>query len=318
MIERMFNAETFFSNKKVLITGASGFIGRHLTHHLCPYSCHIATISRKQNEFPKTITQYIIDIKNARAIEECVRTYQPDFIFHFAAYKERNENIQAFRSSIETNLIGSMNLFSAAGQLDSLQSLVTLGTAEEYGNNLPPFNEQFREHPVTPYSFSKACVSHMGELFFKLYNLPVTTIRPTLAYGPGQGTDMFLPSLITSLLENTSFEMTRGEQTRDFIYVHDLVEALIRSSVNPKARGQIFNVGSGVPVKLMDIVKHIEKLTDRYDLVKLGKKPYRIYEIMEYYVDVKKAEDILGWKAETSLEDGIRDTIAYYRSVKGH
>jgi len=313
----MFNSEIFFLNKRVLITGASGFIGRHLLHQLRTYGSHISTISRNNNDFPKDIAQYVIDIKDTHAIEECVHAFQPDYIFHLAAYKERNESIQAFYSSIETNLIGSLNLFSAAKQLSSLQSIVTLGTAEEYGNNSPPFNERFRERPVTPYSFSKLCISHMGELFSHLYNLPVTIIRPTLAYGPGQGTDMFLPSLITSLLENKPFEMTLGEQTRDFIYINDLVEALIISSVNVKAHGQIINIGSGVPIKLTNMVKNIERMVGRHDLVKIGRKPYRIKEIMEYYVDVKKAEDILGWKAKTSIEDGLKETIAYYRGVKG-
>jgi len=317
VVGSMFNSKKNFKNKRVLITGASGFIGRHLLHQLHTYGSHISTISRNHNDFPEDIEQYVIDIKDTRAIQECVNSYQPEYIFHLAAYKERNENIQAFYSSIETNLMGTLNVFSAARDENSIKSVVTLGTAEEYGNNLPPFNERYRERPVTPYSFSKLCISHMGELFFHLYNLPVIIIRPTLAYGPGQGTDMFLPSLITSLLENKPFEMTTGEQTRDFIYIDNLVEALIMSSVNVKAHGQIINIGSGVPIKLTNMVKNIERMVGRHDLVKLGRKPYRINEVMEYYVDVKKAEDILGWRAKTSIEAGLKETIAYYRGVKG-
>lgn len=314
----MFNSEISFQNKRVLITGASGFIGRHLLHQLRTYGSHISTISRKKNnDFPKDIEQYVIDIKDTHAIEECVHSYQPDYIFHLAAYKERNENIQAFYSSIETNLIGTLNVFSAAKDENSVQSIVTLGTAEEYGNNVPPFDERFRESPVTPYSFSKICVSHMGELFFHLYDLPVTIIRPTLAYGPGQGTDMFLPSLITSLLENKPFEMTLGEQTRDFVYVTDLVDALILASQNTKAHGQIINIGSGIPIKLADIAEKIENIIGKTGLVNLGGKPYRNNEIMEYYVELKKADDILRWKAKTSIEDGLKETIAYYRGAKG-
>jgi nucleoside-diphosphate-sugar epimerase len=313
----MLNSEIFFLNKRVLITGASGFIGRHLLHRLRTYGSHIATIHRRKiNDFPEDIDQYIIDITDFHAIEECVCTTQPDYIFHLAAYKERNENLQAFSSAIETNLIGSLNLFSAAEQLSFLRSIVTLGTAEEYGNNSPPFNESSRECPVTPYSFSKLCVSHMGELFSHLYNLPITILRPSLAYGPGQGTDMFLPSLVTSLLDNKPFEMTLGEQTRDFIYIDDLVDALIISSLNAKARGQIINIGSGVPIKLTMLVKIIERLVDRHDLVKFGGKSYRKNEIMDYFVDTKKAEDLLGWKAKTSIEYGLQETITYYRGVK--
>lgn len=316
MIEHMYDPAIFFRDKRILITGASGFIGRHLLHQLGTYGSHIATISRHNDNFPFDVEQYIVDIKDTRAIQDCVQSYQPEYIFHLAAYKDRNENIQAFYSAIETNLMGTLNLFSAAKDVTSVQSIVTLGTAEEYGNNVPPFNEILREVPVTPYSFSKVCVSHMAELFFHLYNLPVTIIRPTLAYGPGQGTDMFLPSLVTSLLENKPFAMSLGEQTRDFVYVTDLVEALLLASKNTTVQGQIINIGSGVPIKLADLAEKIEKMIGKNGLVRYGERPYRRNEVMEYCVDPKRAENILGWKAKTSIEDGLKATIASYRGVK--
>jgi len=312
---KMNDPPTSFLQKRIFITGGSGFIGSHLIRQLHADGAIISTLTRKRKP-DRTDTNYCGDIKDAAFVTRCVNDFKPDYIFHLAAYKERNEDIRAFSSSIKTNLIGSLNLFSAAQQLDSLQSIVTLGTAEEYGNNILPFNEKFRERPVTPYSFSKVCVSHMGELFFHLYNLPVIILRPTLAYGPGQGTDMFLPSLITSLLEDKPFDMSLGEQTRDFVYVNDLVDALLIAAANMNARGQTINIGSGVPVKLADITEKIQTLVGRKGLVNIGAKPYRKNEIMEYCVDPKKAENILGWKAKTSLEDGLKETITYYRGVK--
>ena len=303
--------------ENILITGASGFIGRHLIQHTYQKDLTIHAINRKIASFSIPVHQYNGNLLERKFVNECLQEAQPEIIFHFAAYKERSMDITSFYESIKTNLLGTLNLFSSSLDLPSLKAIIVLGTAEEYGNNIPPFDEKFRESPVTPYSFSKVCVSHMGELFFHLYNLPVTILRPTLAYGPGQGTEMFLPSLITSLLENKPFEMTLGEQTRDFVYVTDLVEALILASRNTKAHGQIINIGSGIPIKLADIVEKIEDMIGKKGLVNLGGKPYRNNEIMEYYADVKKAEDILGWKAKTSIEDGLKETIAYYRGVKG-
>jgi nucleoside-diphosphate-sugar epimerase len=312
----MENSDNFFLYKKILITGAGGFIGRHLLHQLQSFGAQISTISRNHNNFPKEIEQFTIDIKDTSAINECLQNCQPDHIFHLAAFKERNESIQAFYSSVETNVIGTLNLFSAAKEVASVKSIVTLGTAEEYGKNIPPFNEKLRECPVTPYSFSKLCVSQMGELFFHLYNLPVIIVRPTLAYGPGQGTDMFLPLLITSLLENKPFDMTLGDQTRDFVYVADLIEAMILASGNTNANGQIINIGSGVPTKIADIARTIDEIIGKKGLVKLGGKPYRKNEVMNYYISPAKAERILGWKAKTSLKEGLNRTIAYYKGVK--
>jgi nucleoside-diphosphate-sugar epimerase len=311
----MENPSHFFLKKRVLITGASGFIGRHLIQQLHEYGAQISTISRNRSDFPQKIEQYAINITNTRAIHDCIQNSQPDYIFHLAAYKKRDAGIQAFYSSVETNLIGSLNVFSAAKDVHSIQSIVTVGTAEEYGNNKPPFNEQLRECPVTPYSFSKLCVSHMGELFFHLYNLPVIIVRPTIAYGPGQGMDMFLPSLISSLLDNKPFDMTFGKQTRDFVYVSDLVEALILASRNTNAQGQIINIGSGVSIRLADVAEKIEKMLNKKGLVNLGGKPYRKNEVMDYHVDLTKAQHLLGWTPKISLEEGLTNTIAHYKDV---
>jgi UDP-glucose 4-epimerase len=313
---KMSYSDSSFSDTRIFITGGSGFIGSHLIQQLQGEGAIISLISREKIPDNKGIKRYIGDIRDFSFVESSIRDFEPELIFHLAAYKERSEEIPAFRSSIETNLIGSLNIFSAAASLGSLKSIVTLGTAEEYGHDTPPFNEKAREDPVTPYSFSKVCVSHMGELFFHLYNLPVTIIRPTLAYGPGQGTDMFLPALVNSLLENKPFAMTSGEQTRDFVYVADLVDALIIASQNPGAQGQIFNIGSGVPVRLAEIARKTEILTGKQGLVNLGAKSYRKNEVMEYYADVRNAEQILGWKSKISLDDGLARTIGYYRGVR--
>jgi len=316
VVNRMAGSGTFFLDKAVLVTGASGFIGRHLLDQLAGQSAHITTISRNQGEFPTDIEQYALDIGDEQALRDCITTCRPEYIIHLAAFKERSPAVESLYTALETNLIGTLNIFSAAKDTKSVKSIITLGTAEEYGNNLLPFHETARESPASPYSFSKLCVTHLGELFWRLYDLPVVVIRPTLAYGPGQGTDMFLPALITALRDNEPFSMTPGDQTRDFIYVGDLVEALLLAAQTPRSRGQVINIGSGKPVKLSELAGMVGQMMGKSGLVRLGGKPYRKTEVMDYYVDLKKAEDLLYWHARTSLHDGIEKTIAYYCGVQ--
>lgn len=300
----------------VLITGASGFIGRHLLREISCGDTEIHTLGREKVAFSHPVHQHTGDIGDVTFVRKCLKETEPETIFHLAAYKERSTTVESLYTSIETNLVGSLNLFSAAKEAGSVKSIITLGTAEEYGNNILPFNEKVRESPASPYSFSKLCVTHLAELFWHLYDLPVTVIRPTLAYGPGQGAEMFLPALITSLRNNVPFSMTPGNQTRDFIYVEDLVEALLISAQTSRSRGQIINIGSGCPVKLAEIAHMVEQIMDRYGLVHLGGQPYRKNEVMNYYVDLKKAEDLLQWHATTPLETGLQKTIAHYHGVQ--
>jgi UDP-glucose 4-epimerase len=305
----------FFRERSILITGASGFIGQHLLKQFSKYSNSIVTIQRNKMPTHLPIRQFECDIVNSNDLKYCFTRCDPEIIVHLAGYKERSTNLLSFSEGINTNVIGSLNIFSEALKKENLESVIVLGTAEEYGNNVCPYKETMRESPVTPYSFSKTCISHMAILFHDLYRLPVTVLRPTLAYGPGQEDDMFLPSLIRSLLANQPFRMTAGAQTRDFLYIDDLVGAILRVPRCPPARGNIINIGSGKPVRILDVAHCVERFMKKKDLVLPGQVPYRENEIMDYYVDIGKAGKILRWKPETTLDTGLKRTINHYRDV---
>jgi UDP-glucose 4-epimerase len=126
---------------------------------------------------------------------------------------------------------------------------------------------------------------------------------------------MFLPALIQSLLRGEQFKMTLGEQTRDYVYVGDLVEALLRSGTCASLDGEIINIGSGKATRIADLVDRVEALLDRGGLVRRGALAYRTGEPMEYLLDVTKARQLLQWVPQTSLDDGLRDTINWYRGI---
>jgi nucleoside-diphosphate-sugar epimerase len=305
----------FFRESSILITGATGFIGQHLVKELSQYSDSIVTVQRKSMPTRLPVRQYECDIAHGDELRGCLKHCDPEIVIHLAGYKERTTNLLSFSEGLNTNVRGSLNVFSEMLNRENLESLIVLGTAEEYGRNECPFRETMRESPVSPYSFSKTCITHMAMLFHTLYHLPVTVLRPTLAYGPGQEDDMFLPSLIRSLQRNRSFGMTPGEQTRDFLYIDDLIHAILRVPPSHPSRGNIINIGSGIPTRILDVAHLAESLMDKKNLVKPGQIPYRENEIMDYYVDIDKAKKILLWKPEIPLHTGLKRTIDYYHEV---
>ena len=299
--------------RQVLITGANGFIGRHLSKALTAQGAAVSILDLVPARDHPQKQHYVGDLRDAHFVDRALEQSSPEFIFHLAAFKERTSAIEAFSDAISVNLMGSLNIFTAAKKLRNLRSLVVIGTAEEYGSISGPFQEEHREAPINAYSFSKLCVTHLSEVLHRIYNIPSIVIRPTLAYGPGQDVDMFLPALIKTVLQDQPFPMTPGRQTRDFIYVSDLVEALLHAATAPGAAGQVVNIGSGQSVPLGDLAQKIERDLGKSGLVLIGAKEYRIGEVMEYGVDIGKAKELLHWTPKVGLEEGIRDTIRYYR-----
>ncbi len=300
--------------KRVLVTGARGFIGRDLVGALVAGKANVAVLDVVPPDMKETggITVHTGDIADNTFVKECVGGCRPEIVFHLAAFKERSSDVDDFYRAVGVNVMGSLNLLSALVRQGGVSSVVVLGTAEEYGKNESPFTESMREAPVTAYSWSKLCVTNLCSMYHSLYGLPVVVLRPTLAYGPGQEAGMFLPSLIRSLRERREFVMTAGEQTRDFVYVTDLVDAMIRACGAEGAAGEVINIGSGSAVKLLELVTMVERLMERPGLVRVGGREYRPEEIMDYRVDTSKAKRLIGWQAKTGLDEGVRRTIASF------
>lgn len=304
-----------YTDRRVLITGANGFIGTYIAEALHAVGTCVYGVGLGPAPFASGIHPESGDLRDAGFITRVVNEFDPEYVFHLAAFKERTAGLPAFRDSVEINLLGSLNLFAALLGRERLRAIVAIGTAEEYGNNAAPFLESMREAPVTAYSFSKTCVSHLALVLHRIYKLPTVVLRPTLVYGPRQQVDMFLPALIRSLLNGEPFAMTQGQQTREFIYVTDLVDAMIQAAVTPEACGQILNIGGGDSVKVGDLALYVERLLGMNGLVQLGALPYRPSEVLDYAVSTTKARTIIGWKPKVKMEDGLKRTIEFYRSV---
>lgn len=283
---------------KYFITGASGFIGQYLAK----------TLNKMNHEVYELETK----LSDANNLADCLSHFNPDYVIHLAAKKKRSSDANDFSEIIESNLIGTFNLLNASKRLNSVKKILIMGTAEEYGQNKSPFFSDMREDPISFYSFSKMTATHLAQMFYKLYDLPITILRPSIAYGPGQAQDMFIPSLISTLKSKKSFAMTSGEQKRQFIYIEDLVSAILEISEKVKPAGQIINISHQEQFSIKDVAQNIAAKLDAIDLLEIGKLPTRQKEIVEYRLDTSFLNHELGWKPKYTFEQGISETLKSY------
>lgn len=296
--------------KIAFVTGGSGYIGTHLTRKLLKENYKVVVFDihfsdRFINEFDNSIIRTTGDLLS-EDLTYSLKKYRPTHVFHLAGLKNRTNNPEEFRTSIDVNYKGTLNLFSSLAGQDWVEHVITIGTSEEYGSAQPPFSEETREMPNSAYGLSKLSATRLALLYYSQFGLPVTILRPSIAYGPGQGNEMFLPALINSLRNGLLFKMTKGEQLRDFIYVEDLVDAIILAGESEKAKGKILNVAYGKSEKLGDVARYIARELKKENNLLLGAIPYRKFEIMNYSVTIAKARTILNWEPKVSIYDGIK------------
>lgn len=306
-----------FEGATVLISGVTGFVGRHLAQVMVASGACVYGLSRGEASDLTGVHSFACDITNRTRLNKVIAEIRPSYIFHLAANKARSAKISDFRQCFDENLVGTLNLLEACEVSTCTSRIISLGTCEEYGGAIAPYFETTREMPVSAYSCSKVAATQLLQTFHRIHGFPIVVLRPSLAYGPGQGDEMFLPALIRSLLSKQRFAMSYGEQTRDYIYIDDVVAAIMRAAVCPDATGQVINISSGEPTKIVDITKLVVDLIgkDAGALLDLGKVEYRKGEAMNYWADRSKAKRLLGWEPNVSLYDGLARTVEYYRSI---
>lgn len=215
---------------------------------------------------------------------------------------------------IDTNIKGTINLLRGIiEEKIALECFINTGTSEEYGDGTAPFREDQREIPVSPYSASKVATAYFCQMLHKSMGLPIITLRPFLTYGPYQDTDMFIPSLIQHCLEGKDFPMTEGDQTREFNYVDDIVDAYLLAATNPNAIGEIINIGNGIEYSIRDVAEKIVNMMGNPIQLLIGTLPKRAGETNHFFCNNEKAQKLLGWSPQIGLDEGLERTINRYK-----
>jgi len=307
-----------FVGARVLVTGGTGFIGRQLCSALAKSSARILAISRR-NRPPQLSPSLFrsVDLLDSDAVQAAVRQFAPTHVVHLAALKLDGGLLDNLRPSYDANLLSTLNLAVAVIATGGCHRFVYLSSAEEYGRATVPFDARSREVPLTAYGLSKLAATQLLQALSVMHDLPIAVLRATSVYGPGQSPRMFVPSLLHALMNGTEFPMTSGNQTRDFIYVGDVVDGILRALAMPDRHDGALHLSAGAPVTVREVALLVARLIGGASeaLVKFGAVPYRDGEAMDYWASNTEAKVVLGWSPRVSLEEGIRLSIEHLRST---
>lgn len=299
-----------WTGKRVLITGSSGFIGHHLVDRLTGLEAQVyagtepadePNIAFHSSRLPHRLLAF--DVRDAQAAQRAVDEATPEVVFSLAAVGVTNSSVDSMLALL-VNAGGVVNLLEAL-RGSSVRRVLLVGTCHEYGaheavEGLDPFNA---------YAASKVAAWAFGRMYWRAWGLPVVTVRPFQVYGPGQPHQCLIPAAIRAALSGEDLAMTPGEQERDFIYVQDVVDAMLATAEAPGIEGTSLDLGTGTGHAIRHVVERIWKLTDAKGQVRSGALSYRSGEAMHLVADADRTAQLTGWRATTPLEEGLHATI---------
>lgn len=301
------------SGERVLVTGGSGFIGSALVEELVRRGADVTCVLLPPDpaahlaEVRQEIRICRADLADLEAVRDAVKAARPEAVFHLAAAGVADVQVDP-ALAVRVNVEGTLNLLNALQ--GNYRAFVNTGTCHEYGGNEPPFREDQDPRPELPYAITKTAAWHFCNRYHRTAGWPIVTLRPFSVYGPRQAPNAFIPACIHAAQVGRDFDMTLGEQTRDCVYVDDIVEGFILAATVPEAIGGTFNLCTSREVPLYRIAQVIVEQMGHPIAIHRGELPYRGGEIWRLFGDNGRAREILGWAPRVSLEEGLRRTIA--------
>jgi NAD dependent epimerase/dehydratase len=317
-----------WTGKRVLVTGAGGFIGSHLAERLVELGASTRAMVRynsagargwlEGSAFRDELEIVASDVTDADGVRTAMRGV--DAVFHLAALIGIPYSYDAPRSYVRTNVEGTLNVLQASRD-EGVERVVHTSTSEVYGTALRvPIDE---EHPLqgqSPYSASKIGADKMAEAFHRSFELPVVVVRPFNTFGPRQSARAVIPTIISQLLAGAD-ELRLGNlaPTRDFNYVQNTVDGFVAAAEHPAAVGEVINLGTGREISIGDLVTSLMDVIGRQ--VRVIEEVPRVRpcnsEVERLLADVGKAARLLDWTPRVTLEQGLRATIEWIASHQG-
>lgn len=307
--------------KKILVTGAGGFIGANLVRALLARGDEVHILSRPESFYwrlAKIRTKlkfHKVQINNGAAVFKIVASVKPQQVFHLAQYG--GFPVENDQGLIREVIIGGTSaLFEACAKVNSVKSVVNAGSASEYGAKQAIMEEKMLLEPNTPYGCAKAWATLYGQHLAREKDVPITTLRFFSVFGPWESPPRFMSSVILACLRGVTPKISNPRLVRDFIFIDDVVRACTLAADNPYP-GEVFNIGFGRQMTLQkaaDIVLKNTKAKVNIEIDGTGRSFDRINNMWQ--ADISKAKNLLGWKPKFSQKEGIVKSVKWYHENK--
>jgi UDP-glucose 4-epimerase len=310
MIARVEDARTTphpLRGQKILITGASGFIGSHLCRRLSDDGPEVHAISReKRSSVQPALHWWQGDLAETTAVRDLLKAIRPDVIFHLASYVKGARGLEHVLPTFHSNLASTVNLLTAASEM-GCRRIILSNSLEECDGSAGDCV------PSSPYAAAKWASSGYARMFHALYQLPVVILRVFMVYGPAQqDTSKLIPYVTLSLLRGEVPKLTSGHREVDWIYVDDVVEGLLGAAVADGIEGSTIDIGSGQLTAIRAVVEELVSLNGGRVQPVFGAVADRPLEQVRV-ADIARSWSRMGWKPTIPLHDGLERTVAWYR-----
>jgi NAD dependent epimerase/dehydratase len=313
--------DTFWAGRRIIVTGAGGFIGSHLIEFLVGRGASVrgfvrynsrsdrGWLDRLDRSIADEVDVFTGDFVNPEAVTNAIKGCE--IVLHLGALIPIPYSYQHPREFVETNVVGTLNILEAARRVDVAQ-IVQVSTSEVYGSaRTVPIPEEHPLHPQSPYAATKVGADQLALSYARAFDLPVVIARPFNTFGPRQSARAVIPTIITQVLTRDRLDLGATEPTRDFLYVGDTAAGIARCAEVDRIVGQVFNLGTGREISIGEVVELVFETTGKELPIQRAEERLRPpgSEVDRLVASVEKARSQLGWEATVNFEDGLRNTI---------
>ena len=318
-----------WSGRRVLVTGAGGFIGSHVAEALVHAGASVRAFVRYNSrgdygllelaepEVAQEIEVFRGDLANPEAVAGAIESRE--VVLHLGALIPIPYSYRHPREFVTANIEGTLNVLEASRRAD-VQRIVHTSTSEVYGTaRTVPIEEEHPLHPQSPYAATKVGADQIALSYQRSFETPVAIVRPFNTFGPRQSARAVIPTIITQALSRGVIELGATHTTRDFLYVGDTAAGIMRAGLAGGIEGEVINLGTGVEVSIGEVAERVLRVLEKDLAVSLDEERLRPpdSEVERLIADTKKAKQLLGWEPAIDLDEGLRRTIEWMRGALG-